>query len=50
VESLSLPLAQETPVTSAEIDQILQANARAPFGGLAGEKMVNVLEVILEVR
>jgi K+-transporting ATPase ATPase C chain len=33
-----------------EIDQILQANAKAPFGGLAGEKMVNVLEVNLELR
>jgi len=33
-----------------EIDQILQANAKAPFGGLAGEKMVNVLEVNLEIR
>lgn len=30
-----------------EIDQILQSNARAPFGGLAGEKMVRVLEVNL---
>ncbi len=35
---------------SSEIDQILQANARAPFGGLAGEKLVNVLEVNLELR
>jgi K+-transporting ATPase ATPase C chain len=34
----------------SEIDQILQANARAPFGGLAGEKLVNVLEVNLELR
>ena len=33
-----------------EIEQILQANASAPFGGLAGEKMVNVLEVNLELR
>jgi K+-transporting ATPase ATPase C chain len=32
-----------------DIDQILQANAKAPFGGLAGEKMVNVLEVNLEL-
>jgi Potassium-transporting ATPase A subunit len=32
-----------------EIDQILQANASAPFGGLAGEKFVNVLEVNLEL-
>ena len=33
-----------------EIDQLLQANARAPFGGLAGEKLVNVLEVNLALR
>ena len=32
-----------------EIDQILQANASAPFGGLVGEKFVNVLEVNLEL-
>jgi len=33
-----------------EIAQILQANAEAPFGGLAGEKMINVLQVNLELR
>ena len=33
-----------------EIDQILQTNASAPWGGLAGEKFVNVLEVNLELR
>jgi len=27
----------------------LQHNASAPFGGLAGEKLVNVLEVNLEL-
>jgi len=32
-----------------EIDAILQANASAPFGGLVGEKFVNVLEVNLEL-
>jgi len=32
-----------------EIDGILQANARAPFRGLAGEKLVNVLEINLEL-
>jgi K+-transporting ATPase ATPase C chain len=37
-------------VIHGEIDQILQANAEAPFGGLAGEKMVNVLQVNLELR
>ena len=33
-----------------EIDQILQASAKAPFDGLAGEKLVNVLEVNLALR
>ena len=33
-----------------EIEQILQANASAPFDGLVGEKFVNVLEVNLELR
>jgi K+-transporting ATPase ATPase C chain len=33
-----------------EIQQILMNNASAPFGGLAGEKMVNVLEVNLKLR
>jgi K+-transporting ATPase ATPase C chain len=33
-----------------EIEQILQACAKAPFAGLAGEKMVNVLEVNLGLR
>jgi K+-transporting ATPase ATPase C chain len=32
-----------------EVDEILQAKAFAPFGGLAGEKVVNVLEVNLEL-
>src|SRR6202007_3019528 len=32
-----------------EIEQMLQANASAAFGGLAGEKFVNVLEVNLEL-
>ncbi|HEY6997985.1 MAG TPA: potassium-transporting ATPase subunit C [Candidatus Binatia bacterium] len=34
----------------AEVDQMLQANAFAPFAGLIGEKMVNVLEVNLQLR
>jgi len=34
----------------AEIDQVLHKNAAAPFAGLAGEKLVNVLEVNLELR
>jgi K+-transporting ATPase ATPase C chain len=33
-----------------EIEEILQANASAPFGGLAGEKLINVLEINLELR
>ncbi len=33
-----------------EIEQILQKNAFAPFDGLAGEKIINVLEVNLELR
>ena len=33
-----------------EIEQILQADISAPFYGLVGEKMVNVLEVNLELR
>ncbi len=36
--------------THNEIEQILQVNASAPFAGIAGEKMVNVLEVNLELR
>lgn len=32
-----------------EIERILQSNASAPLGGLAGEKFVNVLEVNLEL-
>jgi K+-transporting ATPase ATPase C chain len=32
-----------------EIEGILQTNASAPFGGLVGEKFVNVLEVNLEL-
>jgi len=33
-----------------EIDGILQKNALAAFGGLAGEKFVNALEVNLQLR
>ena len=33
-----------------EIEEILQEKALAPFGGLVGEKMINVLEVNLELR
>ncbi|HYB89408.1 MAG TPA: potassium-transporting ATPase subunit C [Candidatus Binataceae bacterium] len=34
----------------AEIEQILQADAFAPLGGLVGEKAINVLQVNLELR
>lgn len=33
-----------------EIEQILNSKSSAPFGGLAGEKFINVLEVNLELR
>ncbi len=33
-----------------QIEEIVQDKAFAPFGGLAGEKMINVLEVNLELR
>jgi K+-transporting ATPase ATPase C chain len=33
-----------------EIEQLLQADAFAPLGGLVGEKMVNVLQVNLELN
>jgi len=33
-----------------EVEQILNDNASAPFGGLAGEKFVNVLEVNLSLN
>jgi len=33
-----------------EIEQMLQKNASAPLGGLAGEKFINVLEVNLELH
>lgn len=33
-----------------EIESLLQQKAEAPFGGLVGEKLINVLEVNLELR
>ena len=33
-----------------EIDQMLQADADAPMGGLFGEKLINVLQVNLQLR
>ena len=41
---------RDQPIVRTEIDHILQQNASAPLGGLAGEKLVNVLEVNLELR
>jgi K+-transporting ATPase ATPase C chain len=41
---------RDQTAVKAEIEQIVQDNAMAPFGGLAGEKMVNVLQVNLELR
>jgi K+-transporting ATPase ATPase C chain len=41
---------RDPAVVRNEIEQILQANTSAPLGGLAGEKMVNVLEVNLELH
>ena len=34
----------------SEIDQVLMENVSAPFGGLIGEKIVNVLAVNLALR
>jgi potassium-transporting ATPase KdpC subunit len=34
----------------SEIQQMLEANASAPFGGLSGEKLVNVLDLNLKLR
>jgi len=41
---------RDPAVVRGEIENMLQAEATAPFGGLAGEKLVNVLEVNLELR
>jgi len=43
-------LKRDKAVVQQEINQILQDNAAAPFWGLAGEKLINVLEVNLELR
>ena len=42
-------LKRDSAEIQKEIEGILQENASAPFGGLAGEKFVNVLEVNLEL-
>ncbi len=41
---------RDPAVVRREIEQILQAHAWAPLGGLAGEKLINVLQVNLELR
>ena len=40
---------QDPAKVRLEIEHILQADAFAPLGGLAGEKMINVLQVNLEL-
>jgi K+-transporting ATPase ATPase C chain len=43
-------LKRDPTTVRKEIEQILHENASAPWFGLAGEKLVNVLEVNLELR
>ncbi|MGD0886494.1 MAG: potassium-transporting ATPase subunit C [Thermodesulfovibrionales bacterium] len=43
-------LKRDPAAVRKEIGEMLQNNASAPFGGLAGEKFINVLEVNLELR
>ena len=43
-------LRRDPQTVRKEIEQILLKNASAPFGGLAGEKFINVLEVNIEIR
>jgi K+-transporting ATPase ATPase C chain len=45
-----LDLKSDQASVRREIEAILQANSSAPFGGLAGEKLINELEVNLELR
>jgi potassium-transporting ATPase KdpC subunit len=46
----ALDTKRDPAVVRNEIHEMLQANAKAPFGGLADEKLVNVLETNLELR
>jgi K+-transporting ATPase ATPase C chain len=41
---------QDPAKVRQQIEEIIQEKAFAPLGGLAGEKMINVLEVNLELR
>jgi K+-transporting ATPase ATPase C chain len=43
-------LKRDPAAIRAEIEQLIEQNASAPFFGLAGEKIVNVLQVNLELR
>ena len=43
-------LKRDPATVRSEIEQILQAKSHAPLDGLAGEKLVNVLEVNLDLR
>lgn len=43
-------LKRDAGAVRAEIEDLLQRNAAAPFNELAGEKFVNVLELNLELR
>jgi K+-transporting ATPase ATPase C chain len=41
---------QDPAKVRQQIEEIIQEKSFAPFGGLAGEKMINVLEINLELR
>jgi K+-transporting ATPase ATPase C chain len=43
-------LTRDRDMVRREIEVMLQANAAAPLGGLAGEKLINVLEVNVELH
>jgi K+-transporting ATPase ATPase C chain len=43
-------LKRDPATVKSEIETILQNDAAAPFGGLAGEKLINVLQVNIELR
>jgi K+-transporting ATPase ATPase C chain len=41
---------RDPAAVKSEIDKMLQDEATAPFGGLAGEKLINVLQINLALR
>src|ERR1700677_438843 len=43
-------LKRDPATVKSEIEQILQNDSTAPFGGIAGEKIVNVLQVNLDLK